>query len=148
MRLHRFLHISMPIYNMLCTFSHCFTQIRLLLLCFLSHSFLAIKVLTSFGFSCVTLSPCPSLPYSPSPQVYSSPLDVMAALWELPQAMSRMRFDFKVSIIRGLSRLSRLLCPNLPSSPSPQEKTWNEREIYYYTSAKSPLKFNRESFLW
>ncbi|KAG7276316.1 hypothetical protein CRUP_015639 [Coryphaenoides rupestris] len=43
-------------------------------------------------------------PYSPRPQLYSSPLDVMAELWELPQAMSRMRLVFRASISRGLSQ--------------------------------------------
>ena len=46
------------------------------------------RALTHLGLSCVTLSPCPSLPYSPHPHVYSSPLEVMAALWLLPQAIS------------------------------------------------------------
>jgi len=44
----------------------------------------------------------------------------MAALWELPQAMSRTRFDLRASIRRGLSQDKRELCPNLPSSPSPE----------------------------
>lgn len=59
---------------------------------------------TILGFSCVVLSPCPSLPYSPRPQVYSSPLEVIAALWELPQAISRMRLVFNASISLGLSQ--------------------------------------------
>lgn len=118
------------------------------------------------------LSPWPRRPYSPKPQLYSSPLEVMAALWELPQAMSRMRFAFRASINRGLSQFLKqkmayhlisslslckldyyrdvtygiteteqgvkwknnvisqkrayilLKCPSLPSSPSPQEKTF------------------------
>lgn len=61
-------------------------------------------MLTSLGLSCVVLSPCPRRPYSPRPQLYSSPLEVMAALCELPQAMSRMRFVFSASISRGLSQ--------------------------------------------
>ena len=59
---------------------------------------------TCFGRNCVVLSPCPSRPYSPKPHVYKSPLDAMAALCELPQAMSRMRFDRNASIRRGLSQ--------------------------------------------
>ena len=59
---------------------------------------------TSLGLSWVVLSPWPSLPYSPRPQLYSSPLEVMAELWELPQAMSRIRLVFKASISRGLSQ--------------------------------------------
>lgn len=59
---------------------------------------------TILGFSCVVLSPCPSLPYSPRPHVYSSPLEVIAALWELPQAISRMRLVFNASISLGLSQ--------------------------------------------
>ena len=39
------------------------------------------------------------------PQVYSSPLLVMAALCELPQPMSRTRLFFRASIRRGLSML-------------------------------------------
>lgn len=78
---------------------------------------------TCLGFSWVVLSPWPSRPYSPSPQVYRSPLEVMAALWELPHAMSLTRLDFRASIRRGLSQFQRLKCPSFPSSPSPQEKT-------------------------
>lgn len=79
---------------------------------------------TCLGFSWVVLSPWPSRPYSPSPQVYRSPLEVMAALWELPHAMSLTRLDFRASIRRGLSQFQRLKCPSFPSSPSPQEKTF------------------------
>ena len=59
---------------------------------------------TCFGRNCVVLSPCPSRPYSPKPHVYRSPLEAMAALWELPHEMSRMRFDRNASINRGLSQ--------------------------------------------
>lgn len=68
-----------------------------------SH-FIRDKKHTILGFSCVVLSPWPSLPYSPRPHVYSSPLEVMAALWELPQAISRMRLVFNASINLGLSQ--------------------------------------------
>ena len=64
-------------------------------------------VLTSLGRSWVVLSPWPRRPYSPRPQLYSSPLEVMAALWELPQAMSRIRLVFRASIRRGLSQFLR-----------------------------------------
>ena len=47
----------------------------------------------------------------------------MAALCELPQAMSLTRFDLSASISRGLSQESREQWPSLPSSPSPQENT-------------------------
>lgn len=123
------------------------------------------------------LSPWPRRPYSPKPQLYNSPLEVIAALWELPQAMSRIRFVLSASINRGLSQFLKqkitksfnlihrtscenyissemldtitpttvmaeqgvrwkdnvisqklvyilLKCPSLPSSPSPQEKTF------------------------
>lgn len=61
-------------------------------------------LITILGLSWVVLSPWPSRPYSPRPQVYNSPLDVRAALCELPQAMSRMRLVFRASISRGLSQ--------------------------------------------
>jgi len=44
--------------------------------------------LTCLGLSCVWLSPCPRRPYSPRPQVKSSPVDMTAALCELPQEIS------------------------------------------------------------
>ena len=81
------------------------------------------RVLTHLGRSCVTLSPWPSRPYSPQPQVYSSPLEVMAALWELPHAMSRTLLFFSASISRGLSMDILEQWPSLPSSPSPQLNT-------------------------
>ena len=64
--------------------------------------------------TCVTLSPCPSRPYSPHPQVNSSPLLVMAALCELPQAMSLTLLFFRASInlctIITVSQESLILC--------------------------------------
>ena len=44
--------------------------------------------LTCLGLCCVWLSPCPRRPYSPRPQVKSSPVDMTAALCELPQEIS------------------------------------------------------------
>lgn len=56
---------------------------------------------------------------SPNPQQYNSPDVVIAAECEEPHAISRIRFDRNASISFGLSRVIRLLCPSLPSSPSP-----------------------------
>lgn len=64
-------------------------------------------IVTILGFSCVVLSPCPNRPYSPRPQVYSSPLEVRAALWELPHAMSLMRLVRRASMSLGLSQFLR-----------------------------------------
>lgn len=64
-------------------------------------------MLTCFGLSWVWLSPWPRRPYSPRPQVYSSPVQVTAALCELPHAISRILFVFKASTKRGLSQFLR-----------------------------------------
>jgi hypothetical protein len=108
--------------------------------------------LTCLGFSCVVLSPCPSLPYSPNPHVYRSPLDVMAALCELPQAMSRTRLDFRASISRGLSQFHRLKWPSFPSSPSPHENTFpsvvkaKECRPPFQHQRKQNIKSNKSCF--
>lgn len=47
-----------------------------------------VEVFTCLGLSWVWLSPCPSRPYSPRPQVKSSPDDKTAAVCELPQEIS------------------------------------------------------------
>lgn len=99
---------------------------------------------TRFGVSCVRESPWPKRPYSPNPQVNSSPDEVTAALWLLPAAMSRIlnpstdnivtlmhrslifkneSKPFKASRQWGTSRVAWWPWPSLPSSPSPQEKT-------------------------
>ena len=65
------------------------------------------KALTCFGLNCVTLSPWPNRPYSPQPQVYNSPEEVMAALWLEPHAMSRTLLAFKASTNLGFSQDNR-----------------------------------------
>ena len=52
------------------------------------YSYLQVADYTCLGLSWVWLSPCPSRPYSPRPQVKSSPVDKTAALCELPQEIS------------------------------------------------------------
>ena len=53
------------------------------------------------------------------------PDDVIAALWLEPQATSRTLLAFKASTSLGFSQDSLEQWPNLPSSPSPHEKTAN-----------------------
>lgn len=88
--------------------SYCFYSFGFALLCQSLNTRISSEMrniyFTILGFSCVVLSPCPSLPYSPRPHVYSSPLEVIAALWELPQAISRIRLVFSASISLGLSQ--------------------------------------------
>ena len=54
---------------------------------------------------------------------YNVPDDVIAALWLEPHATSRTLLAFKASTNLGFSQESLEQWPNLPSSPSPQEKT-------------------------
>ena len=58
---------------------------------------------TSLGLVWSSLSPCPSLPYRPFPQVYTSPLAVMHALCAPPAEMSETSLPRNDSMMRGRS---------------------------------------------
>ena len=61
-------------------------------------------ILTILGLGWSSLSPCPSLPYLPFPQVYSSPVEVMQALWAPPADIDTTCFPRRDSITRGRSQ--------------------------------------------